>query len=173
MPSEEITWGEKDRTRPTLNLFQGQEWRFPLERSRWDCQIGAPIKTRREKERAKNVIRDSLRMKRPFLRPLFLILSPFLRRTRKRTQGSGDVHYFSTRGVICTCRGKVSSPHIGLTGRITAVLHAIKSAAALDKNAREMDGGGVSFLSLPFPLCSVFSSSTHLRILRNQTRASQ
>ena len=162
------------RSNTALNLpFQGQqEWRFPLERRLWDGQIGAPIKTQ-EAEKARNVIRDSLRMKRPFLRPLFLILSPFLRRTRKRTQGSGDVHYFSTRGVICTCRGKVSSPHIGLTGRITAVLHAIKSAAALDKNAREMDGGGVSFLSLPFPLCSVFSSSTHLRILRNQTRASQ
>ena len=108
MPSEEITWGEKDRTRPTLNLFQGQEGRFPLQRSRWDCQIGAPIKTRREKERAKNVIRDSLRMKRPFLRPLFLILSPFSR-WRRRTQSCGDVHYFSTRGVICTCRGKVSA----------------------------------------------------------------
>ena len=66
-PAEKIR-----RWNPTLNMLQGQKELL------CECQIGVPIKRwREEEEKAINVIRDSRRMKRPFLRPLFLILSPF------------------------------------------------------------------------------------------------
>ena len=77
--------------------------------------LGSPIKTRKEK--AKNVIRDSLRIKiaemGPFCTTLNL-LSHFESILKLR-----GCSLFFTRGVIRSCRGKVSS-----------VLHAIKPSAA-------------------------------------------
>ena len=69
-PAEKIR-----RWSPSLNMFQGQKDR---RGSFANARLGRQLQRwREEEEKAKNVIRDSLRMRGPFLRPLFLILSQF------------------------------------------------------------------------------------------------